>query len=234
MKNFIFLLIFILGVSVTTNAQKKVFQKALTPDGKVILLYNDGTWQYDNSTKLTADSLKTTNQSEKNINKGNLSKVSSQNTIILKKGKSEESVFINGPSPKLARYFKTQNIMQCKFQLVSDGKKAVLKTNWRVATGEAFSYFGFINKKCSITFELSEGKVIELHYTGDYDPDEYPKYGFSTYKAEIPINIKQLQELKKVIVTKVTMKWSRRSETYKIVNPTFFIEAIPKISENIK
>lgn len=223
MKNQFLLLVFIFGLSVTIKAQ----QRALTADGTVVILYNNGTWKYADGKKIT-----TPGKVKKTIPKfipKPIPKPIPMGTIILKKGESEEEVFINGPSPKLSRYFKTRNIIRAKFQLISNGNSAILKTNWRVVTGEAFSYFGFINRKCSITLELANGNVVDLKYVSEYSPNEYPKYGFSTYVAELPISKEELIQLGQSIVVKATMNWNRRSEIYKVENPAYFIKAIPQI-----
>lgn len=213
---FIFLLFFI-GVSVTSQAQ----QIAKTNSGRAVILFENGTWKYVDA------------KPNEKVQPASLVIVEKPKVIDakieLKDTETQKLNFLNGPSKKLKKYFKLKNIVNADMNLVSNAGEVQLNIDWKVMTGEGFSYFGFIKKGCKISLELMGGKVVDLIYTEEFEPKEYEKYGFSTYKSHLTLNIEQVALLQSSIITKATMSWSKRSEEYKITNPTYFISELPKL-----
>lgn len=213
---FLFLLFFI-GVGMTVQAQ----QIAKTNSGRVVILYENGTWKYvDNkSSDNVQNAAQTVVEKPKVINA----------KIELKDAETQRLNFLNGPSAKLKKYFKLKNIVSADLNLVSKNGEVRLNIDWKVMTGEGYSYFGYIKKGCLISLELMNGKVVNLAYTEGFEPKEYEKYGFSTYKTHLNLSLKQIALLRSNIVTKATMTWSKRSEEYKISNPAYFVSELPKL-----
>lgn len=210
------------------NAQ----QTALTSDGKVVILYENGTWTFADI-KLPANEDSTTQKSIDQLNQVSaLNAVEVDNSpIVLKTAEVEKTSFIEGPSPKLEKYFKEKNIVRCDLTLISKDGKASLKTDWKIMNGEAFSYFGFIKEGCKLSLELIGGKTVDLVYTKEFEPKEFLKYGFSIYSAELDLNEEQIKLLKNGIILKASMNWSKRMEEYKVIAPSYFIKSIPQIIE---
>ncbi|MRT92226.1 hypothetical protein [Ancylomarina sp. 16SWW S1-10-2] len=213
---FLFVLFFI-GVGMTSQAQ----QVAKTNSGRVVVLFENGTWKYvDNK---STESLPATNQVVAEMPKVINSK------IELKDAETQKLNFLNGPSAKLKKYFKLKNIVNADLNLVSKDGEVQLNIDWKVMTGEGYSYFGFIKEGCSINLELMGGKIVELNYTEEFEPKEYVKYGFSTYKTHLNLSLEQIALLRSNVVVKATMNWSKRSEEYKISNPAYFVSELPKL-----
>ena len=228
MKGLFVFCFLVFGIAQIVHSQ----QTALTADGKVVILYDNGTWSYADvkvSANKTSDTeVKTINEQVVVINP----KVEIDNSpITLKDGEVAKTAFIEGPSKKLAKYFKQKNIVRCDFVLTSKDGKAILKTDWRIMNGEAYSYFGFIKEGNMLQLELIGGKKVDLVYTKEFEPKEYEKYGFSTYSAELELTEDQMRLLSKSIVYKAHMTWSRRTEEYKVIEPSYFIKALPEIIE---
>jgi len=228
MKGLFVFCLLVFGIAQIVHAQ----QTALTADGKVVILYDNGTWSYAD-VKVPGDK---TNQTEVKTNNEQVvvinPKVEIDNSpIALKDGEVEKTAFIEGPSKKLAKYFKQKNIVRCDFILTSKDGKAILKTDWRIMNGEAYSYFGFIKEGNVLQLELIGGKKVDLVYTKEFEPKEYEKYGFSTYSAELELTEDQMRLLSNSIVYKAHMTWSRRTEEYKVIEPSYFIKALPEIIE---
>lgn len=215
-------------VSLFVNAQ----QTALTSDGKVVILYDNGTWTYADVKVPNKENAKDQTTKVETTTAEIAAPVAVDNSpISLKDGEIEKLAVIEGPSKKLSKYFKQKNIVRCDFTLISKDGKATLKTDWKIMNGEAYSYFGFIKEGCILTLELIGGKMVDLLYTKEYEPKEYEKYGFSTYSAELELNEEQIRMLKNGIIYKAHMNWSRRTEEYKVVAPSYFIKSLPKIIE---
>jgi hypothetical protein len=224
MRKIIVICFLAFGFSLFGNAQ----ETALTSKGKVVILYENGTWKYadvtvsgENPAQQTGNTVQTTIE-ETTI---------SNEPLVLKEADVEKITFIEGPSAKLQKYFKDKNIVRCDFILQSKEGKATLTTEWKVMTGEAYSYFGYIKKESKLSLELLGGQIVDLAYDNEFEPKEFIQYGFSTYSAQLNLTEDQLKLLQNKIVMKATMNWSRRAEEYQVINPSYFIKAIPQITE---
>lgn len=214
----IFLFIFFFaGIAMTVQAQ----QIAKTNSGRVVVLFDNGTWKYVDETP----NVKANSEVEAIAPKPN----GINSKIELKDAETEKLNFINGPSAKLKKYFKHKNIVNADMALVSKDGKVKLLIDWKVMTGEGFSYFGFIKKGGKLSLELMGGKPVDLIYTEEFEPKEYEKYGFSTYKTELNLSLEQIALLQSSIVTKATMTWTKRSEEYRVTNPAYFVNELPKL-----
>ncbi len=196
-------------------------QIAKTNSGRVVVLFDNGTWKYvdEKPNVKTGSAVQAVTSEVKVINA----------KIELKDAETMKVNFLNGPSAKLKKYFKHKNIVNADLNLVSKGGEVSLMIDWKVMTGEAYSYFGYIKKGGKISLELIGGKVVDLIYTDEFEPKEYEKYGFSTYKTQLNLSLEQIILLQSSIVTKATMTWSKRSEEYKISNPAYFVNELPKL-----
>ncbi|MBN2595741.1 hypothetical protein [Labilibaculum sp.] len=224
MRKIIVICFFAFGFSLLGNAQ----ETALTSKGKVVILYENGTWKYaDVSVSGESQAQQTGNTVQTAIEETTMS----NEPLVLKDAAVEKITFIEGPSAKLLKYFKDKNIVRCDFTLRSKDGKSTLQTDWKIMTGEAYSYFGYIKKDSKLSLELLGGEKIDLIYTEEFEPKEFSQYGFSTYSAQLDLTEDQLKLLQNKIVMKATMNWSRRSEEYQVVNPSYFIKAIPQITK---
>ena len=196
-------------------------QIAKTNSGRVVILFENGTWKYVDD----KPSEKVQTASQIVVEK---SKVIDAK-IELKDTETQKLNFLNGPSKKLKKYFKLKNIIKADLNLVSKDGNVTLMIDWKVMTGEAFGYFGFIKKGSKISLELMGGQIVDLIYTEEFEPKEYEKYGFSTYKSQLELSLEQIALLQSSIVTKATMTWTKRSEEYKIINPAYFVSELPKL-----
>jgi len=213
---FLFILFFV-GLGMTSHAQ----QIAKTNSGRVVVLFDNGTWKYvdDQASDKTQSTVDAVTEKAKVINA----------KIELKDAETEKLNFLSGPSAKLKKYFKHKNIVSADLKMVSKGGVVNLLIDWKVMTGEGYSYFGYVKNGSKISLELMGGQVVDLIYTEEFDPKEYEKYGFSTYKTQLSLSMEQMVLLQSNIITKATMSWSKRSEEYKISNPAYFVSEIPKL-----
>ncbi|MGQ1908972.1 hypothetical protein ACT3CE_04225 [Marinifilum sp. RC60d5] len=215
MKYLLIVLILLAGFF-KTEAQMRM----TTPEGKVVLLFDNGTWKYE-EVKAEEIMIAAAVKSEEEISK----------PIVLKDIDLESIVVIKGESAKLAKFNSKKNTIKCNFQIISKNNKVVLKTEWKILEEEGFRFFGFITKKSKIDLELSNGEIVSLQYAKDFEPKEYPNYGFSIFSAELELNENQIRSLQKGYIKTSSMKWSRRLESYAVFDPDYFIKELPKIME---
>jgi len=190
-----------------------------TPKGRIVLLFDNGTWEYEDKINLE--------EIAENVPLKSIEEISKP--IELKGITLEEKTVIKGESAKLAKFIKQKNTVKCDFKLLSDGEKLVLKTNWKILDEEGFRFFGFITKKSKIDLELSNGEMVSLKYSDDFEPKEYPNYGFTVFKSELILDEDQIRALQKAYIAKISMQWSRRMESYAVSDPAYFVEELPKI-----
>ena len=213
MKNILIITLLLVGTISQVDAQLKL----KTPEGKTVLLFDNGTWKYE-EIKKTEKPVAPIKSAEK---------IAKPIEIIDAELKSQ--TVIKGISEKLSKFSKTNNQVKSDFQIISKDGKVFLKTNWKIMDEEGFRFFGYITKKSKLVFSLSDGKNIELKYGADFAPNEYPKYKFTTFTAELELNKDQIRKLQTAYLKKVDMHWSRRVESYDIFNPDYFIKEIPKM-----
>ncbi|MDQ1771630.1 hypothetical protein GQR60_19500 [Labilibaculum sp. A4] len=213
MKNILILSILLLGTISQINAQLKL----RTPEGKVVLLFDNGTWKYEEIKKVEEPVVPI--KSAEEIAK----------PLVIIDAELESQTVIKGISEKLNKFSDTNNQVKADFQIISKEGKVILKTNWKIMDAEGFRFFGFITKKSKMLFSLSNGESIELQYAEDFEPKEYPKYKFTTFTAELELNEDQIRKLQNAYLEKVEMYWSRRTESYEIFNPDYFVKELPKI-----
>ncbi len=213
MKNSWILLLILFFSANQLDAQIKL----RTPEGKTVLLFDNGTWKYEEVKKEIVPVVEIKAENE----------ISKPFSIIDTELASQ--MVIKGLSEKLSKFSKINNIVKSDFQLISADGKIKLLTKWKILDEEGFRFFGYITKKSKMVFSLSNGEEIELHYAKDFAPKEYPKYKFTTYSAELELNENQIRKLQTAYLEKVDMHWSRRMETYTIYSPDYFIKELPKM-----
>lgn len=215
MKNVLILVILLSGIISQLNAQLKL----RTPEGKIVLLFDNGSWKYEEIKKVEKPVISLKSAEEVS------------NSISIIDTELELQTVIKGISEKLSKFSKTNNQIKSDFQIVSKDGKVLLKTNWKIMDAEGFRFFGYITKKSKMVFTLSNGENIELHYGADFAPKEYPKYKFTSFTAELELNEDQIRKLQNAYLEKMEMFWSRRTESYAIFNPDYFVKELPKIIE---
>ncbi len=217
MTRILLFLLFFVGAGMSLQAQ----QVAKTNSGRVVVLFENGTWKYvdDKPSSPVQSAGPVIVNKPKVINA----------KIDFKDAETQKLNFLNGPSKKLKKYFKVKNIVNADMNLVSNAGEVQLNIDWKVMTGEGYSYFGYIKKGGKISLELMGGQVVDLIYTEEFEPKEYLKYGFSTYKTHLSLSLEQVTLLQSSVITKATMTWSKRSEEYKISNPAYFVSELPKL-----
>jgi hypothetical protein len=210
---FLFAAIFFFGLQLDAQIRLR------TPDGRYVLLFDNGTWKYEEKVKVKEIKEVTPLQSVEKVAK----------PIVLKEATLDKQTVIKGESAKLAKFTEDKNTVKCDFQIISQNDKVILKTNWKILDGEGFRFFGFITKKSILSLELSNGTNVILPYADNFEPKEYTNYGFTIFSAELELNHEQIRKLQLGYVKHVSMKWSRRTESYNVFDPDYFVKELPKI-----
>lgn len=205
-------------------------KKAITQEGKVVLLHDNGTWEYLEITNKPKQQPTNSKAIEKEIEEST-STLPQQSSIILSENKnSETKELLHEASPILSKYFKSQNEILCKAHIKTQAGKASLHTEWKVNTNEGFRYYGFISPEVPLEIILENGAKIQLNSTEKVYPKEEKKLPISTFLVEFPLSEQQLFQLYTTKALQIKMTWKKRKEeVYKTSSPLIFRELIAQI-----
>lgn len=228
MKAYHALLLISLFCFVTNSAWTQ--KTAITQEGKVVILYENGTWKYLEVTNKQKQQHTNSKAIEKEVEES-VTALPPQASIILSENKnSETKELLHEESPILSKYFKSQNEILCKAYIKTATGKASLHTEWKVNTNEGFRYYGFISPEIPLEIILEDGKKIQLTVTEKVYPKEENRLPISTYRAEFPISEQQLFQLYSTKALQIKMTWKKRKEeVYKTSSPLIFRELIAQI-----
>lgn len=193
---YIVLLIVLIGC-LSANAQIE----ATTMDGKEVLLYNNGSWEY---VVMDTSTVKTSINSELNV-------------------ESEMEELYYTVSPRLSRYFgeqkgKIRGRARCK---VVNGQVQIA-FQWEVILADAYRYFGYIKPGKKITLKTKNNDEIIMLLTEDVDYKVVSKYNYSIFKGTCLVSPEQLDRLLRFPVTEMKVDWKKAPESYQLNNPNFF------------
>lgn len=209
MKRIQILLVFIFFGITVVIAQKR----AITQEGKIVVLYENGTWKY----------LDITEQKEKNATvqisetQKNTVEIISKTAILqsIPKNYTSESIeFLYDESPTLRRFFSENNKVLAKAKLVIENQNATLHTEWKVNVGDAIRYFGYFSPKQHIELNFEGGEKLILHNREKIYPNGSKKYPISTYQITYELDENALLVLSQHPIVSATMVWQKKTETY--------------------
>lgn len=190
--------------------------RAITQDGQVVVLYEDGTWKYLKIEKKSDDvSLspqeKVDNSSDEATEFSFLSDLPANYT-------SQSVDFLYDESPMLRRFFNENNKVLAKAKLIIKENKSTLYTEWKVNVGDAIRYFGYFSPKQRLELNFEGGKKLVLYTKEKVYPAGNVKYPVSIYKITYELSNDALEMLRKYPISSATMVWQKKTETYESSN----------------
>lgn len=190
--------------------------RAITQDGQVVVLYEDGTWKYLKIEKKSDDvSLspqeKVDNSSDEVTEFSLLSDLPANYT-------SQSVDFLYDESPMLRRFFNENNKVLAKAKLIIKENKSTLYTEWKVNVGDAIRYFGYFSPKQRLELNFEGGKKLVLYTKEKVYPAGNVKYPVSIYTITYELSSDALEMLRKYPISSATMVWQKKTETYESSN----------------
>ncbi|WP_297087717.1 hypothetical protein [uncultured Draconibacterium sp.] len=204
-----------------TNVAKSQV-RATTESGNKVLLFDDGTWKYEEK-KLTSSVTE-------------IAAVSPEIQPVLKidslkELSTEETELFYAESKRLSRYFgEEQGRIRCKVKCVNHlGELKILyHFDIRVADGER--YFGYLKKGTKITLHLLEGQQLEFYTSVDVEIEGMDQYNLTKmFGVATLLSAEQVQILTVNPVLKMEIDWKKKSELYELNDSKFFIKTLPQI-----
>lgn len=217
---FILLLTLVLIFSTQLHAQ----EKAITKSGKTVILFDNGTWQYEDALKQAVSKLEDTAVP---TTAAAVSSIVIDNTIDKK---SERKELFHEVSPKMAKYFGKENgKIRCYASINNNKGDVSIKFEFNVPVGDGNRYFGTSLKDRSITLELTDGQSISLIITEAVVEKFMDKYNQSFFIGGAKLSKEQLSLLYTSLVSKVHVDWKKNPEVYDAQRSSAIQDAIKDI-----
>ncbi len=154
--------------------------EATTTNGKQVILYNDGTWEYKQEIKQI-----------ENIGSNNLALDKSI------EGNLEELYFAT--SERLDRFFgHPQNKIRGKAQCFIDKGQAKLGFTWEVYLGDGNRYFGYLKEGTPLSLKLKQIDIIPLTLDENIQTDVREKYKVTIFKGNFQFNKRPISSLNSI------------------------------------
>ena len=210
--------LFSLIVAIQTTAQVR----ATTESGNKVLLFDDGTWRYE----------------EKSI-------ASDQNTAPVapavvaaaavaidtsKVAEAQPSDLFFLPSPRLERYFgdKAGNI-RCK--LGCSNNQGVVKIHfiWEFPVSDGNRYFGWF-KETNVIITMMDGQELTLVSSDESSIKRYEKSNYSAISnTSLALSSEQIAILSSQPIRKMEVDWRKKPETYNFDQSRLLMEALKEV-----
>lgn len=202
--------------------------RATTESGNKVLLFDDGTWKYEEK-KVTSDNKETTVEKE----------VALVAPIVLatiaidstKEFETETTELFNIPSTRLAKYFgEEKGKIRCKLSCSNNKGEIRIHYIWEVPVGDGVRYFGSCRAGTKMTFYMKDGQKIDLFVGEDSNIKAMEKYNFTAiYGATKALTNEELVALTSQPFRKIEVDWKKKPEDYEIELSKYFMETLPTV-----
>ena len=179
--------------------------EATTKDGKTVLLFGNGTWEY---------------VTENNVQKAEVVAVEIEEGLT-KESPLEELYYAE--SKRLVKYFgpingKIKGRAKC---LIVNGQPKVF-FQWEVRLLDSYRYFGQMKAGKKVNLKTKNNTSIELVLTEDMDLEFVEKYNFSIFKGACKLSEEQFTKLMNSPITEMEVDWKKEPEAYTLNDAYYF------------
>lgn len=215
------LLVAVLAISQISFAQVR----ATTESGNKVLLFDNGTWKYEEKTVATA------NEELAVAVVAAPALITTVEVDATREITTPFTEFFYMPSKRLERYFgEVKGRIRCK--LACENIKGVVKVNymWEMAVGDGNRYFGSFKAGSKLTFYLQNGEKVELAVGEDSKRKSHESYNFTAISGTTqPLSEAQMSALLASPVRKLEVEWKKKPEVYDMDYSSYFIENLPEV-----
>lgn len=97
---------------------------------------------------------------------------------------------------------------------------------FKIYSEDAFQYYGGIKKNNKITFILKSGRGVDLEFGKSASGTANLSSNITEYTTFVHIPSEKAKLLVSGEITRVVIRWTKKEEEYKVVNPHLFIDQI--------
>ena len=194
--------------------------RATTESGNKVLLFDDGTWRYDEN------EVRSVPLTEPVTKQDVLTEVD-----VTKDAETEATTIFYMQSPRLVRYFGEEKArIRCKLSCSNQKGDIRIHYHWDIQIGDGQRYFGFLRSGSSFTFHMLDGQKVLVGVGEDSKVEAIEKYnktGISGFTQVL--SPEQLSALLAQPVDKMEVDWKKKAETYELDKPNYFMETLPSV-----
>lgn len=194
--------------------------RATTERGNKVLLYDNGTWKYEEKVAKAAEPEVVTATIATGI------VVDSARTY-----QSEPEDLFYLPSPRLVKYFgEARGRIRCKLSCSNNQGSIKLDFMWEFPVVDGNRYFGWLKEGSRVTFTMEDGQEVDVLMGNDGDLKRLEKQNYSVLSnSSIPLTQAQLIALTAQPFRKMEVGWKKNPEEYEIALSRFLMEALPTV-----
>ncbi len=186
-------------------------QEATTTEGKTVILYNDGTWEY-----------KTEGNEEVKIEPTSIS------NDVNAEGEMAEIYF--STSDRLNRFFgNPKNKIRGKAKCFIVNGQSKIEFMWETYLGDGNRYFGYLKEGTVVTLKLKDEKQVQLTLGENINTDAREKYHVTIFSGTANVTNEQVALLVKYPVESIMVEWKKKPEEYKAQNTNYFRSEFVKL-----
>jgi hypothetical protein len=213
------LILFFSFTFLTVNHFANAQIRATTESGNKVLLFDDGTWRYDES-RAVGTSAAVVAPTAKNDFSIDSTRVFETNV---------EDLFFQS-SPRLTKFFGVDgSSIRCKVSCSNTKGLLRLHFRWEFPVGDGNRYFGMMKEGSKVSFGLENGQMIDLFVEGKSQLTRKDKFNYSMLNCVTQTLTKaQVSSLLTHPIRKVEVEWKKNAEKYDVDHPRLLIEALPE------
>lgn len=214
------LLVFIVLLTCTLPGFSQV--RATTESGNKVLLFDNGTWQYEEN-NLDATAIETTVAA--GVVGASIVVDSTRDTET----EWEEIFYL--PSPRLVKYFgEAKGQIRCKLSCSNNNGKVQINFKWEIPNVDGNGYFGNFKAGSKVTVHMLDGQEVELLVAEGSKIEKMERYNFSVISgATQPLSNEQIAALCAQPFRKIIVGWKKKPETYEVEISSYFINTLPTV-----
>jgi len=216
MRLSLFSIVFVIAFTNLSLAQVR----ATTESGNKVLLFENGTWKYEE---------KLANTAEKSAL--GVIAVAAIDIDSSKMYASEPKDLFYLPSPRLVRYFgEAGGHIRCK--LSCSNTLGIVKVHfmWEFPVSDGDRYFGGFKESSKVTLKMDDGQKVELVMGDISSLKRFEKSNYSSISnASQPLTKTQIAALCAQPFRKMEVGWKKKPEEYDIELSRFLMDTLPTV-----
>ena len=211
-------IVFILALTRLSFAQVR----ATTESGNKVLLFENGTWQYEE---------KLVNTVEKSALTAGVVAVATIDVDSSKIFATELKDLFYLPSPRLVRYFgESGGHIRCKLSCSNSLGIVKVHFRWEFPVSDGDRYFGWFKEGSKVTFTMDDGQKVALVMGDESSLKRFEKTNYSKVSnASQPLNKTQIAALCAQPFRKMEVGWKKKPEEYDIELSRFLMDTLPTV-----
>jgi hypothetical protein len=200
--------------------------RATTESGNKVILFDNGTWQYEEKT-ITQDSQPETVVAVISA-PVEVEKIKIDSS---RQYETESTEIFYETSKTLERYFgEEKGRIRGRFSCVNNSGDIQVRYVWEIPVGDGQRYVGQFKAGSKITVHLMNGEKVELQVGEDSIVEPRPKYNFTAISGLTKaLTNKQMLALTKQPFRKLEVEWKKKIDLFEVEPSNYFIENLPAV-----